>query len=654
MKASQYLYTSYKNSPNGGYAIYSMSKDISQEDAKVIFLLMQYPAVPMLSDTRRKLNNMTWNPVEMKDIEGVCPRNFAYFKLPSGKFCIAEAGYIGPEFKGFTPSGRTGNYLIHALACDTFDKLPILYLGSKTFRHDLTLEEWTCKTPAPLGEVEVSSEGGFSQAEISSFLASNGRKEHLAKIVTALKDKNNKLPVYINDEIENARLWISAISLLLTKDELANLTFNTYSYDDNNVKLGLPECSKYRVQFITGSSARMKLQQKLFNGVVIDLINNQFSQNLTVDDIVGYEVACLEKDIFSAAPFAATIERIKSTFGVDNQTALKINKLEKEGVDSFSALELLQLLSIYSKSNDIKNYCLNVFNNLLSGKYGLGDDMVKLGNFLLPYLDEVNRIKYTHFVFDPYLSKVSQDANVFINETKSRFAAIYKEFAHILPIEKEGKDLLLANENNRALVFLYLDSLLSDVTYNVHDNFASLNEVIMHLSNSSYSQGDINYSLLLINKVGAYLPNLKSDFYKSIVEKIDITSTSELLMYLPEVNDINFVANKLYGMIMKNDNKKEVLTLYRNFLSRYPNFARIDGSISTRPEVISIIEGVEKQDFASSSIHTNDSLLSFYRKYYVPGNDKEGLFINALNKKLQTQLKKKSKSYINRHGGENV
>ena len=53
MKASQYLYTSYKNSPNGGYAIYSMSPDISQEDAKVIFLLMQYPAVPMLSDTRR-------------------------------------------------------------------------------------------------------------------------------------------------------------------------------------------------------------------------------------------------------------------------------------------------------------------------------------------------------------------------------------------------------------------------------------------------------------------------------------------------------------------------------------------------------------------------------------------------------------------------
>ena len=634
MKASQYLYTSYKNSPNGGYAIYSMSPDISQEDAKVIFLLMQYPAVPMLSDTRRKLNNMAWNPVEMKDIEGVCPRNFAYFRLPSGKVCIAEAGYIGPEFKGFTPSGRTGNYLIHAFVTDSIDNLPILYLGSKSFRHDLTLDEWTTKTPVPLSSIEVSSEGSFSQSEISNFLSSNTRKQYLINIVTALKDKNNKLPIFINDSLENARLWISAISLLLSKDEAAKLTFNTYSYDDNNTKLGLPEDSKYRIQFVTGSSAKMKLQQKLFTGIVVDLLNNQFSQNLASDDIVAIEVNCLEKDIYSAAPFVSTIERIKTSYGTDNQTTLKIYKLEKEGISSFSAFEVLELLTVYSKASDIKSYCKDAFSNLLNNKYPLGAETTRLGAFIYPYLEDSNKVEYQKFVFNSFLNKNSEDPSAFINELKGDYGFIYKEFAHMYSIENKGKDLLLANENNRALVFLYLDSLLSDVAYNVHDNFVSLNEVIMKLALSSYNKGDLNYSLLLINKTANFIPSLKSVFFKSVIEKMDVAVPNQYLKFLLEVDDINYVANKLYAMLMKCPNKKEALMLYRDFLSKNSNFSRIDASISTRPEIILIIEQVEKQDFVSMNNHSNEVLQAFFKKYYLANNDKEGSFINALNKKL--------------------
>ena len=643
MKVSQYLYTSYKNSPNGGYAIYSMSSDISQEDAKVIFLLMQYPAVPMLSDMRRALNNMTWNPVDMKDIEGVCPRNFAYFKLPSGKYCIAESGYIGPEFKGFTPSGRTGNYLIHAFVAESLDKLPILYMGSSLFRHDLTLEEWTARNPAPLPAIEVESSMMFSQAEITNFLNSDNRKEHLKKIVTVLKDKNNKQPIFINDKLENARLWLSAISLLLPAEEVQQLFFNTYSYDDNNVKLGLPEGSKYRIQFVTGSSSRMKLQQKLLTSVVVDIPNNQFTQNLAIDELVDYEVKYLEKDIYSTMTFISTIERIKTTYGVDNHMALRINELEKSGLDNYDVSEALELLNVYAKGTNLSRFIPDAFNNVLSGKYPKGEATLAMERFLYPHLDEASKEKYIHFVFDPYLSSSNQNERAFIDELKNKYANIYKEFARLYPLSGAGKDLLAKNSNNPALVALYLDCLFSD-SLNEKDK-ETLYEVLMKICDECYARNDMNFLNYIVSTVNPYLTTFKSDLYKKIVDKIDVKSPRDYLPYLKDINDINYVANRLYKMLILYNDKKEAVNAYNNFIRSDAKYQAIDNELSKRDDIKAIIKKIEKDDFASAARHTNDELKSYYERYYLNNDDEDGLFVKAFKNTFASNAQPNDISY---------
>ena len=646
MKVSQYLYTSYKNSPNGGYAVYSMSSDISQEDAKVIFLLMQYPAVPMLSDMRRSLNNMTWNPVDMKDIEGVCPRNFAYFKLPSGKYCLAESGYIGPEFKGFTPSGRTGNYLIHALIMDKVEKLPILYMGSNIFRHDLTLEEWTAKNPAPLPSIDVEPSASFSQSEITAFLNSDNRKEHIKKIVTILKDKNNKQPIFINDKLENARLWISAISLLLPPEEAKEIFFNTYSYDDNNVKLGLPEGSKYRIQFITGSSSRMKLQQKLLTSVVVDIPNNQFTQNLTVDELVDQEEKYLEKDIYSAMTFIATIERIKNTYGVDNHMAVRINELEKNGLDNYDVNEALELLNVYSRGTNLSRFIPDAFNNVISGKYPKGEATLAMERFLYPLLSEADKEKYVHFIFDPYLQSSNQNENAFINETKNKYSNIYKEFAHLYPLSGEGKEILNKNSNNHALLALYLDSLFSDSSYNIDKDKEVLYDLMMKICEESYNNNDKQFMAYIANVISPYLVTFKSDLYKKIVDKIDIKSYQEYFLYLKDINDINYVANRLYKLLIYLSDKKEAYTAYSNFVKSDINrYQKIDDALIKRDDIKNIIKTIEKDDFASAPRHTNESLKSYYEKYYLKDDDEEGLFIKAFKDYLLLAIQPNDISY---------
>ena len=636
MKASQYLYTSYKNSPNGGYAVYSMSPDISQEDAKVIFLLMQYPAVPMLSDMRRSLNNMTWNPVDLADIEGVCPRNFAYFKLPSGKYCIAESGYIGPEFKGFTPSGRTGNYLIHALVSEKFEKLPILYMGSNLFRHDLTLDEWRASNPAPLPLVEIESSSMFSQSEITNFLNTGNNKEYIAKIVTNLKDKENKKPVFINDKLENARLWISVISLLLSREEAEELSFNTYSYDDNNMKLGLPEGSKYDIQFITGSSSRMKLQQKLLTSVVIDILNNQFTQNLAVDELVLEEVKYLEKDIYSAMTFIATIERIKNTYGVDNHNAVRINRLEKEGLDIYDVNEALELLKIYAKGTNLSRFIPDAFNNVLTGKYPQGEVTLAMERFLYPYLNNEDKEKYAHFIFDPYLNMVDQNTNAFINELKNKYANIYAEFAHLYPLNGEGKEILVKNGANNALVALYLDSLFSDPSYNVEGDKETLYNILINICLDSFERNDKDYMNYLINIISPYIPSFKSDLYKKIVDKIDVISIHEYVPYLKEINDLNYIANRFYKSLMQCSDKKDAVNTYENFIKTDPKYQAIDNVLSKRDDIKAIIKKIEKDDFASSTRYTNESLSNYFRKYYLNNDDADGLFIKAFKNFVNT------------------
>ena len=146
MKASQYMYTSWKNAPNHGFSLYSMTPGLSQTDCDEISKVMKYTLQP----------GMPRDPSD-EQIDNLLPRNVSFFKLSSGKYCIAGAGYVGREYRGFEDSGRLGNYLIHAFILDEIEDLvPMSFVGESIFRHNLTNEEWTTQRPEPLPVVAFS------------------------------------------------------------------------------------------------------------------------------------------------------------------------------------------------------------------------------------------------------------------------------------------------------------------------------------------------------------------------------------------------------------------------------------------------------------------------------------------------------------------
>lgn len=104
MFAGQLLYTSWKNGNSSfrGYMVYAKSTDITASEEDEIISVMRYNAPTYLP--------ITPTPEEIKTL---FPENYAFFKLSSGRFCYARAGYLGKDY-----SGRYGNYLIHAYVTD--------------------------------------------------------------------------------------------------------------------------------------------------------------------------------------------------------------------------------------------------------------------------------------------------------------------------------------------------------------------------------------------------------------------------------------------------------------------------------------------------------------------------------------------------------
>lgn len=123
MKASQLIYTSWKNgdSPNKGYMVYSKSQDISDSEVDDIKKVMKYVPPLSLSPTPTK-----------EEITADFPYNFAYFKLNSGRVCISLATYLGKDY-----SNRYGNYLIYALVLDEedLDQYPVEFFGESFMKN---------------------------------------------------------------------------------------------------------------------------------------------------------------------------------------------------------------------------------------------------------------------------------------------------------------------------------------------------------------------------------------------------------------------------------------------------------------------------------------------------------------------------------------
>lgn len=227
MIASQLIYTSYKNGdrPQKGYMVYSKSQDITAEEESQILSVMRYNAPADLPMT----------PSD-EEIRSLFPKNYAYFRLSSGRYCIAQSAYVGQDY-----STRWGNYIIHALVTDDVgDVTPADFIGATFFRTTrLTDAENEAPAPADLSRVKLPESGKpLSEEEIKGFFSDPARKTRLGQLLQNLIDAfPGEKQIRLYDTLGNSRYWIGALSLLLPKSLVRDFYFSTYVQDSISTDL---------------------------------------------------------------------------------------------------------------------------------------------------------------------------------------------------------------------------------------------------------------------------------------------------------------------------------------------------------------------------------------------------------------------------------
>lgn len=333
MKAKQYIYTSWKNgnNPDKGFMIYSKSEDITKEECDNIKFVMQYTPPADLPAAPSK-----------EQIFEDFPYSFAFFKLKSGRLCIAQSTYLGKDY-----SGRFGNYIIYALVFEESELCfyPTQFFGEKFIKLNMTDEELNASSPvAPLKELEINSWGNIVNDELLMEFISEREYEFAYLLSAFIYAKQTSMSIYINDTREHLVLWMAAIHRVLPIKTVKNITFNTYVFDhkkfsSNKAKesglnltcLGVRPDANY-FNYSNGCKSSRQIVMDFKENYITDKINvlgftKELAASYTIDmEIIDEFIKFLDKIKFY--DFNKTLDKAFKFFKL-----IKFNKLGLEDSD---------------------------------------------------------------------------------------------------------------------------------------------------------------------------------------------------------------------------------------------------------------------------------------------------------------------------------
>ena len=379
MKASQYIYTSWKNGnlPDKGFMIYSKSSDITNEECDDIRFVMQY-VVP---------KEMTPNPTQ-DEITASFPYSFSYFKLPSGRECVAQTTYLGKDY-----SGRFGNYIIYALVFDAneLNAYPIELFGEDIIKAAMTEAELNAVPPiAPLPQIEIDDLGNvINDDQIMEFLYD--KEDEFSYLVSAiLAARKSGVPFYLNDTRENLVLWIAAVQKMLPLTTAKKVTFSTYVGNHEKFRLdsskarGLdlycfgvrPDANYFN--YLSGSKSSQQ--------IVMDFVDGNMTEGIEILDYAKSMSSSYTLDMDEINKFIQFLDEIEFyEFNTELESAFKLYDLYKLNNLNNADADLSTIIKFGEK------YCPSDVNAQLGAKIidKVQDNLILSTNniiTILPYL----------------------------------------------------------------------------------------------------------------------------------------------------------------------------------------------------------------------------------------------------------------------------
>ncbi len=356
MRALQYIYTSWKNgeSSEKGYMVYSKSEGISELESDAIKDAMQY-LVP---------KGLPFAPTE-EEIRLIFPYSFAYFILPSGRGCVAQATYLGKDY-----SGRFGNYIIHALVFAKEDLIcnPSEMFGESYIKTKMTQDELNAASPvAPLAEISIEAYGSvINEDEIFEFLY--GKEDVFSKLISyMLAARTSELPFYINDTRENLVLWSAAIQKILPSKLVSQFTFNTYIGDPEKLRSQriMSQGINFHMIGVRPDANYFNYDQEARNSrhVVMDLISGVMSKGIGTSDYSDAMASSCTLDFEDIKSFSQFIDGTLLT-EIDDKLLKSYGyyKLLKHNDLEFSVENLIEIMDFGEK------YCNRDDNSAIGSK----------------------------------------------------------------------------------------------------------------------------------------------------------------------------------------------------------------------------------------------------------------------------------------------
>ncbi len=619
MKASQYLYTSWKNAPNHGFSIYSTSPDITREESMHIARVMKY----------RAPSDLPYQPTE-EQIATLFPRNTAYFRLPTGRYCIAQSAYVGHEYKGFEEAGRMGNYLTHAYIFDEpAEFYPTTFIGDPIFRSDLTIDEWRATNPAPLPVVELPARGKAA-ADVSAFI--KGKEELLAKLVQAVLDGGDKT-IFVNDVHDNMKLWYAALGLCLPKRYNAKFTFNTFSFEDINANFNVPvDCRLTVVNLSAGGFTPVNWQQKMTAGAIVFDFKTQTFSPITPKRYAENIAVALTRDASRTAGVVAEMERIATATGTDLDTAFDVLAAESFDFDAFPTIDALA--KAYDLALRDPTFRKEKFAEAALPRL-IGDCFAPAANALLksfyPILSEASRNRVVAEVSQKYLAQPARDVASYLAGITQSAPFPWRDFALYHYAQEEGMAYFRNYSADFAKANLLIDAAVKaeadlERVYGkdtVKKYFAKLVEYYaVHGENDK-----VRTLLTRATSFSNYIALVQEAVEVAAQGSIDLDWYFELVV-MQTANPAT-VEKNLKFLIQNYPNRDGLIRKYDR-LAAGALFAA-DAALRRDPTITDFFVDLDKLRLTSKDMGIPE-LAKFYVDFYLGGQDKNGTMLTQMDK----------------------
>lgn len=625
MKASQYLYTSWKNAPNKGFSIYSVSSDVSKEDCDIIGIVTKYAAP----------QGLPYEPTE-DEIKNLFPVNTTYFRLPSGKFCLAQSTYIGHEYKGFENPGRMGNYLVHAyIFNENPDLRPATFIRSELFRSDLSLEEWRATNPPPLPVVDIPDSCKVNLAKVSAFISAEGRKEKLKKIVQAILNcKINGKHIYFNDKNENMGMWLNAIELCLPSDIALGNYFNTFCLKEVNTEVKLPTESKLLFT-VLAQNGFTTVRQRMGQGEYgFDLLSGAES-DLDYSAYVNYIVELFTQDAFAAVSCVEQIGKICATLGVDADDAYLAYRLIS-GDSSFDSVATL--LKAYKMAVGYPTFNKKAFANtmaadIISGKISQPNEAKDIVATIYADLDDTVKVNLITYYIRLYRQS-------FGDGISGNFA---EEFGRFIPFNvtdvvmcgfADGTGLSYLSKYSADSFMIYLFAYYALATKSSVDGKYGENTVCKFVLQAIKNIGvrDFKAAEKLCSIGISYDGSHMLEYTQTVLSVICVAPYLNIecfFGYMSKLVSYPEKAKEYLAWYIKKVPREESIPQYYKKVVSDATYAKVDELLRAEQIFASFFEKLDEYVYSLKPMDKS-MLEKYYKDFYSIGRDKNNLFIKNL------------------------